>query len=721
MNEIPNLSAGLISSGPPVRRPAPRQAGLPVDQVESGREYPELQQAIQALPADRPDRASLVALAEAATRQVLSRGASPVLGVALAQVGAEAVKWVSSSRRRGELAQHYLRQIESLTPGTEQAAQASNVLTLAQFDEGTFVAGLGFIADPGPPLEGAGTNFYQAVASRSPDLGAQRDALDELPYEFGQALLQKALSSECPAPGTDNQLISDFYRSVVDVEARNRAGIAPLAPWLEKAENLETPSELANLLGEVHAAGLPLVFITRGGRVGSGITYLSPDRGGLLEDRASILEEGPRSRATAYATALLEAAGDRPPELQARVERAIKFEQQLASTLEDDGKIRFSDDFQADGMDWRAFRDAVPTRPGSSLYLHQQPFFERFSSLAASDPEGLRDYLRVSLLHLAAPYLTEQLEQLHSDYSGSGLPTPEWATMEALGPITNRHLVQAMMQPEDEVRLRGLFEEVRKAYSQHLVESTWLSTDEKLLALRKLDSITLELGGPTQEADLSQARVAPDRYFGNVVAVGREKVLYRARTPSTVWDRVTQDDSVVFEPDAGAVVIPASALGPPLYDRTSKLDLYSRMGTVMGHEITHALIGYGDGQRDVRGKPLSIWPQHVQQELDRRRDSLARQAGLELDSPMPEELACDLMGIAVGYRAFKNSGLQASDRDFFVSQTRNWAGVEADEGHPSGQLRVNPALKNLPVFAAAFGLAPGMGMVLTETERISIF
>src|SRR5690606_35840597 len=55
--------------------------------------------------------------------------------------------------------------------------------------------------------------------------------------------------------GSDEQKIGDLYKSFIDFDARNKAGIKPIEPYLQKIDNINSIGDLQNYLTEVTPLG----------------------------------------------------------------------------------------------------------------------------------------------------------------------------------------------------------------------------------------------------------------------------------------------------------------------------------------------------------------------------------------------------------------------------------------------------------------------------------
>jgi putative endopeptidase len=70
------------------------------------------------------------------------------------------------------------------------------------------------------------------------------DELGELSRTRTRTIIEESAKTK-GAPGSNQQKVGDMYASFMDEAAIERAGIAPLKPWLAKVNSIRTKSDLA--------------------------------------------------------------------------------------------------------------------------------------------------------------------------------------------------------------------------------------------------------------------------------------------------------------------------------------------------------------------------------------------------------------------------------------------------------------------------------------------
>ena len=88
-------------------------------------------------------------------------------------------------------------------------------------------------------------------------------SLDDELRERNLAMLREILdgAAKNPAePGSNARKIGDFYASAMDEAAVNAAGYGPIRDKLARVDTLKTPADVATLIRDWHAEGIPTLF-----------------------------------------------------------------------------------------------------------------------------------------------------------------------------------------------------------------------------------------------------------------------------------------------------------------------------------------------------------------------------------------------------------------------------------------------------------------------------
>ena len=114
-------------------------------------------------------------------------------------------------------------------------------------------------------------NFYQhinggwlkntEIPGDKTAIGSFYDLRDKADNDV-KAIIEELAATKDLKFGTDEQKVADLFRSYMDTEARNAAGIKPVQAILDQITNLKDKNTLATFFGETQKIGInnPLAF-----------------------------------------------------------------------------------------------------------------------------------------------------------------------------------------------------------------------------------------------------------------------------------------------------------------------------------------------------------------------------------------------------------------------------------------------------------------------------
>ena len=248
--------------------------------------------------------------------------------------------------------------------------------------------------------------------------------LDDKTRSEVRALIEAAAESNA-APGTPAQKVGDLYKSVLDMEARNDAGIKPIRPLLRKVGKIESTEDLATALGLLMKAGVygPLApYINADARKSDQYTVYVTQSGLTMPDRDYYLEDDERntklrSELLAYVADMLAATGVKSPEDSAKaifeLERTLAEKQWTKTENRDPEKTynkKTNKEMQAilGDFPWSAFAKTAGLSKQKEFVVRQPSYLEALGKLLTEvDLETWKDYLRLQVIDSYSSSLTE--------------------------------------------------------------------------------------------------------------------------------------------------------------------------------------------------------------------------------------------------------------------------------------------------------------------------
>lgn len=555
------------------------------------------------------------------------------------------------------------------------------------------------------------------------------EQLDEASLAATREIAEGAAKNLASAkPGSIESKIGAFYKSGMDTDAANKAGVTPIADTLKRIDGLKTPEEIAAFLHDSHAQGRSQLF-NFGGEAdfkNSAMQIAYAFQGGLsLPERAYYLEDGKdgsykkiRDAYVAHVVKVLELAGVDKAAATAQAGKVLAFEKRLAEaslapvelrspenqyhyvTVEEAQKLnpRFG---------WNKFL-ASQNLDIKGFSLSQPKFFAAVDAMLADVPAAdWQAYLRAHVIDGASPYLTDALaEENFNFYSktlrGQQENRPRWKRVidtveESIGMAMGQLYVDKNFPPEAKKRAQQLVDNLRFATKERIEKLEWMGADTKKKALDKWASFTPKIGYPDEWRDWSGLALKPDGYFANVSAAAKfnhDWDMGKIGKPvdKKEWGMTPQTVNAYYNPLKNEIVFPAAILQPPFFDPKADDALnYGGIGAVIGHEMMH---GYDDegSKFDATGNLADWWTKQDRTKFEERTARLVKQFddyvaidGLHVKGKLTlGENIADLGGLSVSYDAFKLAQARENknakeqidglspDQRFFVNFAQVW-------------------------------------------------
>jgi putative endopeptidase len=610
---------------------------------------------------------------------------------------------------------------------------------------------------------------FEQVADRNRDI--LKSILDEVSAKKGWP------------KGSIEQKVADFYASGMDDAAIEKAGIAPLKPWLAKVDGLNNAKGLPVLLGELRLDGI-------GGGFGFMVAqdpkestrYIGTlNQGGLgLPDRDYYFRDDPKSKEirakyVTHVTKMLELAGEKPDAAAAGAAAVMDVETKLAKAsltrVENrDPQKTYNKMTLAEleklgtGFGWRAYFDQLGVKQVPDLNVRQPQFFKAFAEISTTVPlEQWRMYLRWHVINGMADSLTKAFQDESFAFRGkvlNGVPEQEdrWkrvqaATDRALGEALGQLFVRRTFSPEAKARMIELVENLRAALKERIEKLDWMSPETKAQALRKLAAFHVKVGYPDKWRDYAKLEIARTSYAENLL---RARSFETARNLAklgkpidrTEWGMTTPTVNAYYSSTMNEIVFPAGILQPPFFDaKADDAVNYGGIGGVIGHEMSHGFDDSGS-QFDADGNLKNWWTDADRAAYKARTELIVKQfdayealPGEHVNGKLTlGENIGDLGGLKIAFaaleKALKKKGRPSlidgftPEQRFFLNWAQVWRMTIRDEAlrvrlntdpHSPGKFRVIGPLSNLPEFYEAFSCSAGTGMVRPPEVRPSIW
>ncbi|MCW2721782.1 M13-type metalloendopeptidase [Pseudonocardia sp.] len=625
-------------------------------------------------------------------------------------------------------------------------------------------------------VNGTWLRTYEIPADRSQD-GAFRVLRDR-----SEEHVREIVEESDPATGPEAQKVADLYRSFMDTDAIEAAGVAPLQPLLDEVAAAGDRAALAAVLGRrqrEERVSLFGTYVSTDAKDSSRyLVHLSqsglglPDESYYREDSYAEI----RAAYVAHLARLAELVG--LPDPAALADTVMDLETALAAaswdrvanrdaektyTLMTNAQLRES----APDFDWDAWLEALGAPEGAfdEVVVQQPSFVAAAAQLWAERPlEQWQAWLAIRTASVSADYLTEEIvEQDFAFYGRTLSGTPQlrerWkrgvSLVEgALGEVVGKLYVERHFPASSKERMVTLVANLVEAYRQSISTLDWMSPATRERALEKLDRFTPKIGYPDVWKDYSTLEIRPDDLLGNVARAGiwsttRELAKIGKPIDRDEWLMTPQTVNAYYHPRMNEIVFPAAILQPPFFDpEADDAANYGGIGAVIGHEIGHGFDDQGS-KYDGDGNMTDWWEAADRTEFERRAAALIDQYSALSPAGMPEhkvngaltvgENIGDLGGLTIALKAYAISlggseapvldGLTGIQRVLF-GWAQVWRAVTRDEEavrrltvdpHSPPDLRCNAVVTNLDAFHEAFGVQETDALFTSPEKRVRIW
>ena len=542
-------------------------------------------------------------------------------------------------------------------------------------------------------------------------------------------ILKELLENTYPE-GTVEQQLSDLYKLAMDSVRREKEGIAPAMPIIQKMEAAKTKEQLFAIQLELMPYGNMEFFHLYFGADDKNASQniLSINQGGLtLGQKDYYLENDEatikiREAYKAHIVRMFQLFGFKKSVAEKKMKNIMKVETALAKVsksrtelrdpIANYNKMTFADfDAKYPHFQLEKQTNAMGVK---SEYIQEmvvgQPAFMAVADeiFANMKPEEYRDVMEWGQIGSAAGFLNDAVREADFDFygkvmSGRKEDHPLWrrATTQVqgfMGEELGRIYVKKYFPASSKERMKKLVENLRIALGERIAAQGWMDDSTKVNALLKLNTFYVKIGYPDRWRDLTGLKIdAKKSYYENVKECRRFltawQINHTAGKPvdREDWYMTPQTVNAYYNPTTNEICFPAGILQVPFFDPTADDAFnYGAIGVVIGHEMTH---GFDDqGRRyDKDGNMHDWWKDSDAKNFTERTDKYADFfSGIKVLSDLNangrltlgENLA-DHGGLQVAYYAYKNAtknnllpvidGLTADQR-FFLAYAGVWAG-----------------------------------------------
>lgn len=530
--------------------------------------------------------------------------------------------------------------------------------------------------------------------------------------------------------GTVERKLSDLYKSAMDSVRRNRDGVEPLMPLINKMEAAKTVADLFSIQLEMASYGDHefIASYLSADRRNSAMNILYISQGGLtLGQREYYLDNDDATKKIREAykrhiVKMFQLFGFKKAAAEKKMKNVLKLETELAKSSrtrtelrnpvknynkmtlsEFDGKypnVKLEKVMNARGIKSQYFQELVVGQPEFVACVN--------ALLGKITPAEYRDYMEWGQITGAASLLSDATAAENFDFFGKTMSGrkenhPLWrrATNQVegvMGQALGKIYVDKYFPASSKLRMQKLVRNLQIALGERIAAQDWMSDSTKVNALQKLNAFYVKIGYPDTWIDMSELDIDPEKsYYANYEECmrfwNRYRIEQKAGKPvdPDEWHMHPQTVNAYYNPTTNEICFPAGILQPPFFDpEADDAFNYGAIGVVIGHEMTH---GFDDqGRRyDKDGNMHDWWTKKDEENFTERTDKyvdffsaikLLPDLNANGRLTLGENLA-DHGGLQVSFTAYKNATKGQSlpvidgftpEQRFFLAYSGVWAG-----------------------------------------------
>ncbi|MCR4834757.1 MAG: M13 family metallopeptidase [Butyrivibrio sp.] len=564
-----------------------------------------------------------------------------------------------------------------------------------------------------------------------------------------------------------------LYKKILDTERRDREGIAPVLPVLEKIKALETVEDLNKVAKDFLLEGLELPIsmgvtedmedATKHAFIAYGPDIILPDTTYYAEDN----ESGKKLLETYadMAAKILKYAPLTEEEQKTFLDDTLAYDALIAAKVK--SQLEWSEYYKNNNpMDVEEVAKHVAPfdikKVLSDLYGDKAP-----TIVVVYDPKAIKEmngyfsednfklythWLYVRTLLNATTCLSVELKSLGTTYSRTlrGVASDPVLEKEA-------YQVASAMYKEPvgvyygrtyfgEDAKKDVVDMVHKiidTYKIRMKKNTFLAEQTKEKAIKKLSTMEVKMGYPDEIKEIWSKLVfdEEDSYFDAVCKISKIRMqdqleeLYKP-VDRTRWLMPGHMVNACYNPNCNDITFPAAILQKPFYSLAQSLsENLGGIGAVIGHEISHAFDNNG-AKFDENGNLNNWWLEEDFKAFeDLTKDMIKQFDGIEFhggkvsgELTVSENIA-DNGGVGVTLEI-----MSTLDNADYQSYFKNWARIWcmkakeeyiqlllANDVHSPTAIRANIPPRNFKEWYEAFNVTEKDQMYIAPEKRISIW
>lgn len=625
------------------------------------------------------------------------------------------------------------------------------------------------------------SNFYQAINkewfknTNLPSDSSIYGVFDEIQDSIDKKLeadIQNLVSGKEASKLLGMDEFITFYKLASDYKRREKEGVSPIKPYLRDIEDLNSLQELSKTITQRTLDGLaqPYGISIIPDPKDTSKKLISLDGPDLfLIDLAHYKDEETKNEMSGLFKSstenLLIQLGYSKNEAETIVKGALAFDDKLVPYLQwFEGKpegFKFYDFRGAEEIksyskvfDFSRAINELVNQDVDEINISNPVFFESFDKIISEENfNDIKSWMIVKEAIAMSPYVSDAVRIAGGEFKReiSGVKTPiskEEAvfnlSVSKFSPIFSTYYGQKYFGKKVKDDVTEMVNNIVGVYKNRLIKNDWLMENTKSKAIEKLDNMTYSIGYPEEVSkEMGIIDVNPNKTLvDNVVDLNRTKLSYQFEhynepVNKADWIVNSYEVNAFYNPANNSITFPAAILNEPFYsEKQSVAQNYGGIGTIIGHEITHAFDSSGS-YFDKDGNMADWWTIEDRNAFKKKTyamfklwDEMEIYGGKVNGQQTLDENIADAGGLSASLETLKEIDQAADLKPFFENYAKVYRKKITSEyaeflltrdTHAPDELRVNIQLKNIDDFYKTYNIKETDEMFLPEDKRVSVW
>ncbi len=606
------------------------------------------------------------------------------------------------------------------------------------------------------------------------------DALDTVKNRCVEFLNDKNMKFDDPILQHDIETIQNYYNHYLDWESRNAKGVEPLKQLVEKIQAISNLDELSEFLlsEEALADSIDLFKLSVKPAPKDSSTYaviidITNLSLGDSDEYKTLTESGKRMKKSIedMTTYIFNRMGFDENASKELIDLSYSFEQKVSNgimgTLETNGSdsllktinyVSMDDIKNMEGkLPLSKYMEQYGFSVSNIINLNQPKWLEGMKNIYVDENlEEIKAYLLISTARKYIVKLDEDAFRKYQEIINVEMGITENMSDEDLAyneirkklPYCfDRIYINKYITAEMKKEITNFCEESIEVYRELLAGVDWMSDETKKAAINKLDHIAIHAIYPEKWEDDSIYEINSKENGGSYIEaqkaivkglMKRQLAYINQKVDKEIWGIDILDTDAYYNAyDNSINIIPGYFCDVSYRSDMSIEEKYGAIGTVIGHEISHAFDTNG-AQFDEIGNVKDWWTKEDKAAFRDRANKLveyfdkvvAFDNGIKYNGQMVQaESIADIAGLKCMLMLAKKVPNFDYDK-FFRANARLFARVYTLEkaestvltyNHPLHYLRCNVSVQQYDEFLETYDIKEGDGMYLAPEDRITVW